>query len=261
MKRTLSAVALATVSTFAMDQYAPVAPNTIDAGLSYQYISVTGNYDVDGTKQDVPSGYSPAINAPGLRLKYGIMPGLDAELALNYMMYNKDAGDVSGLNRPEIGVKYIHPEIGAGGYLNIVLPVGSKDIVGDAPTTTIEVGGMYVKSFGQIGVNAALGYDFMLENDDKVKQDEISALLQGQFNVNEQIGPYLAAEFTKTLEAQYDGEGIPDTDGYLLTIVPGIKSKPVENVSAELYVPITVLGKNAIAAWAIGANVSYSIGL
>lgn len=259
MKRTLSVVAFAAVASFAFDQYAPVAPKTLQAGVSYGYTAFTGEYDADGEKQDYDT--DPAANAPGLRLKYGIIPGLDAELALDYVMLNEDAGDVSGISKPEIGVKYVHPEIGAGGYLNVVLPVGSEDIVGDDPNTTIEVGALYVKSFGQFAVNALAGYDFMLENDAKLKQDVIKAMLQGQFNVTEQVGPYLAAEFDKALEAQYDGEGIPESDGYVLAIVPGVNVKPVEKVDVELYVPFTVMGQTARAAWGIGANVSYSLGL
>jgi len=260
MKRTLSAVAVAAVSSFALDQYAPLAPKTLEVDLGATYQSATGYYDVDGKKQDIEEG-SPAITTPNLQLKYGIIPGLDLEVAAAYQMNNKDAGDISGLDQPEVAVKYGHPELGAGAFVNVVIPAGSKDIVGDAPTTTIELGGLYNKVFGKVGINALASYNLMLENKDKYKQDGISVLAQGQFNVNDQIGPYLAVGFEKALEAKFDGESITDSDNQLLLVAPGVNYKANDAISAELNVPVTVMGKTNGAFWGVSAAVYYSVGL
>lgn len=263
MKRTLSAVALVAASSFAFDQYAPIAPKTIEVDLGYGYAAGTGYYDVDGEKQDLEG--SPAVQTPSLQIKYGIIPGLDIEASAAFELDNEDASPtgeaVSGLTQPEIGVKYGHPEIGAGAFVNVIIPAGGKDIVGDEPSTTIELGGIYNKVFGQVGVNAIASYGLQLENADKYKQDVISVLAQGQYNVNEQVGPYLAVGFDKALEASFDGESVKDSDSQLLTVIPGLNYKANDKISAELSVPVTVMGKNAGAGWGIAAGFYYTIGL
>lgn len=269
MKRTLSAVALATASTFAFDQYLPVAPKALETDVMYSYTANTGGYDPDGKKQDFED-LSPAVQAPSLALKYGIIPGLDAELALAYSLKNKDAGDVSGLDRPQIAVKYAHPELGVGGFVNVSVPVGSEDIVSKDPITTIAGGAIYGKAFGQVKVNAFAQYVFNTEAKEtdeftgttiKTKQDNYEVYAQGQYDVTPQIGPYLGVDYAGYLEKQYDGEGAPDSDGYLLTLKPGANYVINDKFAAEATVPVTVLGKSQPATWGVYVGVYYTLGL
>ncbi|HQF53744.1 MAG TPA: hypothetical protein PK208_01365 [Fibrobacteria bacterium] len=215
-------------------------------------------YDDEGEKFEFNG--SPAVMMPGLQVKYGIIDGLDVEVALAYAMKNEDAGDVSGLAKPEIGLKYVAPDLGVGGFLNVELPFGSEDIVGENPQTKIQGGVIYGKAFGQIAVNALAGYVFETEEKDlKSKQDALEIYAQGQYNVNEMIGPYLGVEFFKTFDAQYDGETVEESAGYLLTLQPGVNVTIDANMAAELSVPVTVMGKSNPAAWGIAAAFKYSI--
>ncbi|MCB9495901.1 MAG: hypothetical protein H6686_03335 [Fibrobacteria bacterium] len=275
MKRTSSLAALSALAvtspSMAFDVYLPVAPKTIEADLMFTHQAALGSYDMDGKKQDLPSGVSPALETPSLQVKYGIMDGLDAGFQLDFGMYNKDMGKkfnettfeseaVSGLEAPSVFVKYAHPEFGAGAFVNVGLPMGSEDIVGKKPATAIEGGLIYGKTFGQVVVNATASYTFNTEVE-KVKQDAMEVKAQGQFNVNEQVGPYLGLDYSMDFEETVDGTATKDSDSYLLTVYPGTNYKINDAFAAEIAVPVTVMGKNDGALWGVYAGVYYSIGL
>ena len=265
MKKLVTLALLAATGSFAFDQYLPVAKGKLETDVMFGYTSVTGGYDADGEKNDVPSGYSPASMAPALQLKYGIIDGLDVSLALNYTMVNEDlsyTGEaVSGLGAPELAVKYVVADLGVGGFLNLTMPFGSEDIVGEEPGMGIMGGVIYGKTFGQVVVNALAGYEFNTENGAKMKQDNLSIYAQGQYNVTPMVGPYLGVDFNKSFDMKYDGEAIDETAGQLLTLKPGAKIVINEQMAAELTVPVTVLGKNNTASWGIAAGFYYTLGL
>jgi len=267
----LTALALLAISggAFAFDQYLPVAPNKLEADLEFNYITPTGSYV--GTDKVSATG-SPNEMAPALQLKYGIIPGLDVEAYVEYDIYNKDAGfgyddngdpkAVNGLGRPQLAIKYAHPELGIGGFVNVALPLGSKDIVGDKTPTQIMGGIIYGKTFNQIVVNAFADYQYNTENAAKIKQDAIEAYAQGQFNVTPMVGPYLGVDFLKTLNASMDGTSFdPSIAGYLLTLKPGANLTINDKFAAELTVPVTVMGKNAGTYWGIYVGAYYTFAL
>lgn len=260
----LTAIALLTASgAFAFDQYLPVAPNKLETDLEFNYISLSGSYDNGGSK--VSSTGSPAVYAPALQFKYGIIPGLDAEVFAEYDIMNKDAGDVNGLARPELALKYVHPDLGIGGFLNVALPVGSKSINAngsDKIPTQITGGAIYGKSFNQIAVNAYADYQYNTEDGFKYKQDAMEVYAQGQFNVTPQVGPYLGVEYMKTLNGEVDGTSDSPSDaGYLVGLQPGVKFTVNDQLAVEVAVPLTVMGENASDYWSIYAGVYYTLGL
>lgn len=269
MKRILSAIALTSISSFAFDQYLPVAPKTLETDVMVSYEAGTGYFDLDGKKQDID--VSPSVITPAIQVKYGIMPGLDISLQAAFGIYNEDFGKkyneetgepeaASGLERPDIAIKYAHPELGAGAFVDVVLPFGSEDIVGDKVPTTIAGGLLYGKTFDAVTVNAFAAYVFNTEVE-KAKQDGLSFYAQGQYQVNEMVGPYLGLQFDKAFEAKIDGESFPDSDGYLFTVKPGANVKINDAMAAEIAVPYDVMGKNAGATWGVYAGFYYSVGL
>lgn len=256
----ITALALLAVSggAFAFDQYLPVAKNKLEADAEFSYSALTG-YDDGGSRS---SHGSPSLMTPAIQLKYGIIDGLDAEVYAEYDIANKDAGDVSGINRPQVAIKYAHPELGVGAFVNVAIPVGSKDIVGDSPATQIQGGVIYGKTFGQIVANAFADYQYSTEDDNKTKQDAIEVYAQGQFNVTPIVGPYLGVDFVKTFEHKYDGEGADDA-GYLLTLKPGSNFTINDKFAAELTVPVSIIGKNAAPAtsWGVYVGAYYTFAL
>lgn len=270
-KIAIPAILVAASSVLAFDQYLPLSKGKLETDVMFTHTAGTGFYDGDGKKQDAEG--SPAVEMPSIQLKYGIIDGLDAELYLEYDFVNEDASAtgeaVSGLVRPQLALKYAHPELGLGGYLNVALPVGSEDLVGKDPATTINVGAIYGKTFGPAVVNTYAEYQFNTEVE-KYKQDAIHAYLQGQYNATDKIGPYLGVDYIQALEASYDGEAVSKSGGYLLTLKPGANFIATDAIALELTVPVTVLGKSAEgedggftagSSWSVYAGFYYTIGL
>ncbi len=134
MKKVLAIVGLGLMGfSYGMDEYGSIEKGKLEVDVGYRYTSPTGVYDSAGKKHDFPSSSSPMINLLPLQLKYGIMPGLDVELATIGTMGNKDAGDQGGFTQPQLGVKYTHAPLGLGGYLNLVLPFATGNLDNPMP--------------------------------------------------------------------------------------------------------------------------------
>lgn len=268
MKKIASLAVLAAASgSFAFDQYLPLSKGKLETDVMYLHTGYLGGYDADGKKQSGDN--SPTAEAPSLQVKYGIIDGLDVEVYVEYDINNPDvegADKVSGLARPQLAVKYAHPELGLGGYLNVAIPVGSKDIVGEEPPTTLFAGIIYGKTFGPAVVNTYAEYQFNTEVE-KFKQDAVHAYLQGQYNATDKIGPYLGVDYLQVLEASYDGEAVSKSGGNLLTLKPGANVILNDKMALEFTVPVSVMGKSgemgymAPASYGVYAGFYYTIGL
>lgn len=253
------AVLAAAAGSFAFDQYLPVAKGKLETDVMFTHFVPTGGYDADGKSYSAEG--SPASEVPSLQFKYGILDGFDVSLYAEYDINNKDYGDNSGLARPQLALKYVVPDLGVGGFVNVSIPVGSEDIVTDEPITSVFGGVIYGKTFGPAVVNAFAGYLFNTEDAGKAKQDFIDIYAQGQYNATDKIGPYLGVDFTKAFEAKVDGTSISESDGYLLTLKPGINYVVSDKIALEATVPVAVLGKSASSYWAVYAGFYYTIGL
>lgn len=263
MHRKILLAALATATApFAFDVYLPLAPRTLETDLGYEIDFTTGGYDADGKFQDVGDA-SPMTQAPSLQLKYGLLPGLDVEAAASMELRNEDANEgtaASGLSQPELALKYVHPELGLGGFVNVAFPVGSKEIVGDEPATAITLGLIGGSDFGQLAVNAFGGYVYTTEVE-KWKQDELTVYAQAQYDVSELLGPYLGLGWDKGLVGTWDGDDRPESAWWILTANPGANFVFSDRLSAEASVPVTVAGNNVEASWGLYAGVYYTLGL
>lgn len=263
MHRKLSQALLAAATApFAFDVYLPLEPRTLETDLGYEIGFGIGGYDADGAFQDAGDA-SPMTQAPSVQVKYGILPGLDVEAAASLELRNEDANEgtaVSGLSQPELALKYVHPELGLGGFVNVAFPVGSEDIVGDEPATGITLGVIGGKTFGQIAVNAYAGYVYTTEVE-SWKQDELTTYAQAQYNLSEMVGPYLGLAWDKGLEGTWDGDARPESVWWILTANPGANFVFNDRLSAEASVPVTLAGNNVDASWGLFAGVYYTLGL
>jgi len=268
MKQITALAMLAVTNSFAFDQYLPVARGKFESDAIVDYSSITGEYDSNGKKQSLPSGWSESVIGPALQFKYGVIDDLDVSLGLSYPFVSSkieilgvsQSKNANGLGRPDLAVKYVPKDLGIGGFVDVVLPMGSKKIVGDKPATTIIPGVLFGKTFDKIVVNALAGYVFNTEVD-KIKQDRLDVYAQGQYNVAPLVGPYLGLDFTKAFQEKDDGKSVAGSDGYLLTLEPGANLTIDDKMAIELNVPFTVLGKNAASSWGVAANFRYTLGL
>lgn len=248
-------------SLFAMDEYLPVKEKTIEVDVGYGLVNITGYFDDDGKKQDLSNEYSPAMSMIPIQIKYGIIPGLDVEVMVPITMLNEDAGDASGLSQPSVGLKYVVPEVNAGGYVDFALPMGAKEIVGENPTMAITFGGIYGLITEKFNLLATIDYTLEFEDNDKYKSgNTLSIFAKPEYKVMEKLGIFTGIGFDLTGESQFDGaEG--DDAGHLMALQPGVNFAATELVAIEAGVPITLLGKNDMSAWGFYANLYFTFGL
>ncbi|MEK7392230.1 MAG: hypothetical protein AAB214_06660 [Fibrobacterota bacterium] len=252
MKKTLLAAAVLALTSgaFAYDEYGTVAKGKTEVDVMYAHTLGMGTYDADAKKQDAEG--SPVTYNPSLQVKYGVLDGLDVELSANYLIYNKDAGDASGLNKPQLDVKYVHA-LGFGGLIGVDLPFGGKDIVGKNPVAALRVGPVLAKTIDKMVFNGWALVAVNFEDKDKNKAaNGLDVYFKPQYNVTDKIGPYLGVDYQTNLgkgqKVDEDGNTYKhDPKSYLLTVKPGINYILDGTYSAELNVPVTVIGQNNTA--------------
>lgn len=262
MKNRIALLSLALVGgAFAYDEYMPVAPGALEIDVAYAPTFVTGFYDDDGEKQDIIG--DPMGNGVGVQLKYGVMPGLDLELAWVYLALNEDAGDASGFLQPEIAVKYAVGTTGIGVLGNVILPLVTGDFDTDPSDVAlgIEPGVIYGKNYGSLQAIAKASYVLYLENGDEYKPgNELNVFLKPGYMVDDKLAGYLGIDYTMYSESEGAGTGLDD-DGYLLTLLPGLTYTLDGSLAFELNVPFTLAGQNAGAGWGVNALLYYTLGL
>lgn len=271
MKKVVAIIGLAMIgSSFGLDEYLPVEAGKLEVDLGYSFSSVNGGYDSDGEKQDLPDDVSISGSMIPLQLKYGIIPGLDVELLWAFQMVSTEfpapIGDqsASGFGQPDIGIKYALMDIGAGAYVNYTLPFATGDFADpDAPPQALSFGAVYTKLFvPQFNLTAQLNYRLNFEGESKFKDGNVFTLYaKPEFRFNEFGGAYLGIRYDLFGEDELDGEGQDETDGNLVTLLPGWNATWLPNLATEVNVPITIMGKNQASAWGINASVYYTVGL
>ncbi len=265
MKKIASlAVLAATSSVFAWDEYGALSAKKLEVDVMVNYTAGTGGYDEDGKKLDNEDGFSPATTVPVLGVKYGIIDGLDVELAVPFTMYNEDASPtgeaLSGLDRTNLGLKYTHAT-GFGGFVAVDLPFGSEDIVTPDPATSIYAAIQYTKTFGKVALNDFVLYKTTLEVNDYKPADLLEIYIKPQYNVTDKIGPYLGVDYQMSLGKTKMGELEMDPKSSLLTLKPGINYIATDAIGLEANVPVTVMGKSAGASIGAYLGFYYTIGL
>ena len=274
MKKLVAMIGLAMVgSSFGLDEYLPVEAGKLEVDLGYSLMSVTGGYDADGEKGDLPDGTSIMGHLIPLQLKYGIMPGLDVEFLWAFEMHSMemDMGvlgkmdeSASGLGQPEIALKYALPEVGAGAYVNFVAPFATGDLADpDAPPMALALGAVYGKLFmPQFNLVAQLQYKLNFEAEDKTKDGNVILVYaKPEFRFNEFGGAYLGLRYEMFGESEAAGNAVKGSDGSLFTLLPGWNATWLPNVSTEVNIPITVMGASQSSYWGINARVYYTVGL
>ena len=267
MKKVLAIVGFALVgSSFALDEYLPVEAKKLEVDLGYSFMNVNGFYDNDAKKQDLGDDVSASGNAIPLQLKYGIIPGLDAELLWAFQMNSSESPapigktSASGFGQPEIALKYAMMDIGAGAFVNLIAPFATGDFADPAPGMGLAFGAVYTKLLTpQFNLTGLVQYRLNMEDEDKVKDGNVfSIYAKPEFRFNEFGGAYLGVRYDMNSDSEFDGTSADDA-GYLVTLLPGWNATWLPNVSTEVNVPLTIMGKNQPAFWGINLKVYYTL--
>ncbi|MDX9800498.1 MAG: transporter [Spirochaetia bacterium] len=244
-------------TAFAYDGGDVTEAGRFEASTGFAYVKTTGYYDEDSKKQDVPGNLDPAATLIPLGLSYGIIDGLEAGLDLAFNFLNKDAGDVSGLDRPVLSAKYIDPALNFGGFVEFALPLGSEDIVGKDPEAAINLGVAYEARFNAFEIDTALEYNLTFEGDDKTKQDGFTLYVNPEYYLMDELSLALDIMFVKTFDEKFDGDSVDDTAGHLLALAPGVDYDVTDDFVLSASVPFTVMGKNSGAFVGFGIEAKY----
>ncbi|MDB5103811.1 MAG: hypothetical protein JWP91_1500 [Fibrobacteres bacterium] len=254
MRKVLAIVGMGLLNfSFGLDEYLSIETGKVELDGGYQFVKPTGIYNPDGDMKDAAG--SPLINVIPLQVKYGIIPGLDAELATSGSFTNDDAGGLSGLTQPQIAVKYTHAPLGLGGWVNVLLPFAVGDYGDPSPAMGLGIGGVYGNRFGDFRLTGIAGYQLNFESDDFKAGNVFSIYAKPEAMWTEFIGTYLGLQYSMTGEREIAGNAVKDSDGNLFAVVPGVNVALLPWLAYEVNAPITLMGKNSGSSWGIGAQV------
>jgi hypothetical protein len=257
-KIAIACLGLASAS-FAVDEYLPIGPGAWELDAGYSLTKGTGSYDANGDKQDAVG--DPMVHGIPLQIKYGVATGMDLELYLPVTSQNDDAGGKTGVDRPELALKYSNPNWKTWGlYLNLVLPVGLSDFSSNpTPGTAVGLGGVYADQFSeQFRLVGLASYQYSVPSGDDKNSDILTLFAKPEYVVNSQTGVYLGLKYNMYGESEAAGTGKGD-DGYVVTVLPGLNFKQDDKISYEVNLPVTVMGKSQAAYWGIWASIYYSM--
>lgn len=230
MKNKIAVLSLALASSvFALDEYLPVAPQTLELDAGISHLS--------------PEVGDAALSIP-LQAKYGVMPGMDLELALNYGVSGS-----TGLAQPELAAKYAIGATGIAAFVNLLLPVatGDKDVPGSG--LGIAPGAVFGKNYDKVQAVAMAYYQINME-DDGVTPDNIFRLyLKPGYMVNEKLAGYVGLDYAM------------QGDANSTKLVPGLTYVLSPALALEANVPVVIAESNVGKSWGIWASVYYTLPL
>ncbi len=286
MKTKVTLACLALVGAgFAADMRMPVAPGVVELSAGISLDRVTGAYDASGSlNEDAVGAGSPIVYGLPLRAEYGVMPGLSIALTLPVIIEESSvtptvSGGRTGIERPELMVKYAVPDLGVAGFLNIYVPFGLGDNAelpatmrldrrtteaGD-PGAAIAIGAVYSNTFAgnyRVSGLAAYQYSVPYTDGDAKNSDVITVAVKPEYRWDAQVGTYLGIRYNHVLESKdSDGNAIPNIEGYRLTIAPGFNLVQNERIAYDVAIPVTVAGENQYASWGLHGTVRVTLPL
>jgi hypothetical protein len=238
-------------AVFGLDDRPPLAPNQGKLRAAYHYDRATGQFDAEGNRQTW-SDFGLGDSTPGshtfpVQYKTGLLPGLDVEFEWGAGFGNEDRNNVKGFLMPEVGFKYLHPVLKAGGYANVVLPFAPGDHVAD-PKTGFVVGGLWIPQWPRFRVATSAQYAFTAENPG---EGTYRLRARPEFMLNGSL-VYLAAHATTPAGDAFDT--------YLILLEPGFYVPFNRRAGGELLAQWVAAGANVQSTWAVRASLHVWVG-
>jgi len=236
MKTKVALLCLGLVSAgFCVDEYLPIAPKTLEVDV--------------GVNPVFPKVGDAGFGIP-LQVKYGVMPGLDLEVATSYAL----SGNQTGLNQPDIAAKYAIGASGFAAYLDLVLPFSTGDY--DAPGAGLGIapGVVYGRNFDKIQAVAKASYLINMEKDSFTRGNVLDVYLKPGYMIDSKLAAYVGLDY------KMYGESDPKTtDGSGITLAPGVTYTLDSKLSFEANVPIVLSDDVNGESWGIWAAVYYTL--
>jgi hypothetical protein len=259
MKMKIAAACLFMASaSFAVDEYLPVAPGVWELDVGYSLVKSVGTYGKDGAKKDVVG--APMVQGVPVQIKFGVAKGADLELYLPVAFQNADAGGKSGIDRPELALKYGRAEWAYAYFLNVVLPLGVSDFSENpAPGSAVALGMVYDNTFeSTLRVVGQASYQYSLPAGENKNPDLATLYLKPEKVWNPKLGTYLGIKTVVNTQRKFNGQQMDDA-GYVVTAMPGFSFKHDNHLSYEVNIPLTLAGKAQDETWGVWASLYYSM--
>lgn len=201
IKKIALAAALAATASFATWDKFPVLENhkgQAKVGFSY------------GMPEDK---WSTADLYAGVR--YTVIPNLELGTVLDYRLFTHWDGEdaeADGLNNLPIMVRYqFMPVMNA--FLDVTLPIGADEVVGDDGEIGFHFGVQYSQKFGMIDLGSEVGLALETAGDDKTTPPwKLNIGAEGDFDIGAPVTPYVGLDLVMELgEYTFDGDNAGDS--------------------------------------------------
>jgi hypothetical protein len=239
-------VILSATAPYALDEYNPVPARVMQINIGMERSTIAGTYQGSWESDEVENENNP-LSLP-MQGKFGLMDNLEGSMEVNYLIQD-DSGH-TGLDRPQLGLKYLDPARGLGGFLAISLPVGFEDIMNAGNFATLTFGAMYNKVFPMVNLKSNVSYSFNTEDSHKSKIDDIRLFAKPEYPLPIKAlttrGQYLGLNLGLSYDFMFNREvnGSSSDDGaHLFVASPGAYYTFNKIVTAEFQFPITVSGQ------------------
>ena len=240
-------VFLSATAPFALDEYDPVPARVMQINIGTERTNVTGFYQDTWESDGIENENNP-MSLP-MQGKFGLMDNLEGSMEVDYLIQD-DSGH-TGLDRPRLGLKYLDPTLGVGGFLAVSLPVGFEDIMNSGNYATMTFGAMYNKNFPHVNLKSNVSYSYNTEDSHKSKIDDIRLFAKPEYPLplkalssrNQYLGVNLALSYDYMFNREVNGNS-SDDGAQLFLAAPGVFSSLNKIVSAELQFPFSYAGQN-----------------
>lgn len=199
-KKIALATALVATASFATWDKFPVLENHKGEA------KVTEDYGM----QDKASWDEMSIGA-----RFTVIPNLELGLVLGYHLFSNWDGDdleIDGLTNLPIMVRYqFMPTMNA--FLDVTLPIGNEDVVGDDGEIPFHFGVQYSQKMGIVDLGTELGLQIETAGDDKTTPPwTLNLGAEGDFAVSQMFTPYVGIDLYMLLgKFTFDGDSKGDS--------------------------------------------------
>lgn len=208
----------------------------------YEWIAIGGSYDDEGEYDYTLS--LPTVYSILLEVSYEVIDGLEPEVKLRYDIIDPDSDCLTGINRPVVGIKYTSP-IGLGGFVDMCLPFGSQDIVGEEPEIGLYFALFFDTLFYGFTLYTEVLFDMQFEGEDDTAQNQLRLIIRPGYMILKNLEVYFETQIEFGLGVTFDGSAVDDSSGYLLRLKSGAVYQVTERIELEGGLSFTMCGESA----------------
>ncbi|MBN1412719.1 MAG: hypothetical protein JW969_17860, partial [Spirochaetales bacterium] len=230
----------------------------LNTGLNFEF--PFGDFNNQGNfSASVLNPLPVGVSVP-LSVLFRIIPGLQAGVKARCYYLNEGYVGVAmfGIRSPGVEIKYTS-SIGLGGYVDLFFPYQLQNITSLNPPMYLNFAAFYDNTFGSLLAYGEIIYTYVFESDTNIKQDSITVALKPGYQVTDGLAVTLLAQFHYFFDQISNGITFSNTSRYSLWIAPGIIYKPMDSIELSLEVPVSVMGKSAMASWMVDIGVTLKL--